>query len=171
MPCARPALISLLAYAALGCGEASTTQPSPRIAPDKAELFGDPTLVPTRDGEAARRELAAAGELAAVLRASGWIDEVHVDVEHGAITRVVVGGRRSAAAPTELAPAVQAVAQGVLGDELELVLAIAEPVASEPPLRGRELPLLLAALGLGASVALVLDRTLRRRRAPRRRRS
>lgn len=144
--------------------------PRERAAPDKAALFGDATLVPSRAGEAARRELASAGEIAAVLRASGWIDRVHVDVEERETTRVVIAGTRGASAPSELDTEIAAVVAAVLArDDAEIVLAIATP--SEPPVRPRrELPLALAALGLGASVALAIDRALRRRRSRSRRR-
>jgi hypothetical protein len=153
------ALVALLA-----CNQPAVAPRPAARAPDKAELFGDPTLIPTREGEAARRELAGAGELTAVLRASGWLEQIHVDVEHGDPIRVVVAGRRTAAAPASLVEPLDRVAAAVLGDEAELVLAIAETPPAEPRAPARELPLLLAALGLGASVALLLDRSVRRRR-------
>ena len=150
---------------------AACSEPAPppqRAAPDKAALFGDASLVPSREGEAARRELAGAGEIAAVLRASGWIERVHVDVEQGESVRVVIAGTRSATAPAELDAEIAAIVAGVLArDDAEIVLAIATP--HEAPERPRrELPLALAALGLGASVALAIDRALRRRRSRRR---
>lgn len=151
-----------LVLVAAACSEPAA-QPQ-RAAPDKAALFGDASLVPSREGEAARRELASAGEIAAILRASGWIDRVHVDVEQAASIRVVIAGARTSTAPADLEAEIAAIVAGVLTrDDAEIVLAIATPPES-PERPRRELPLALAALGLGASVALALDRALRRRR-------
>jgi hypothetical protein len=163
----RRATLAAVVLVATACSEPAAAPE--RAAPDKAALFGDPSLVPSREGEAARRELASAGEIEAVLRASGWIDRVHVDVEHGEPIRVVIAGTRGATTPAELDEEIAAVVAGVLArDDAEIVLAIATP--SEPPAPPRrEVPLAFAAVGLGASVALAIDRALRRRRSRRRR--
>ncbi len=174
LPWPHARTIAALAIVGAGCSEPSP-RPNERTAPDKAALFGDPTLVPTRAGELARRELASAGELAAVLRANGWLEHPHVDVEHAEPIRVVIAGTRSPAAPSELDAELRRITAAVLADDgVELVLAIAEPAAPVPTERRRELPLFFAALGLGASISLLLDRSWRRRarvRAARRRRA
>lgn len=135
--------------------------PTPRAA-DKASLFGDPTLVPTRDGEAARRELAMAGEVAAALRATGWLDHVHVDVELADDrTRVLVAGRRTATAPSDLEQRLHAAVTTVCSERAELTTTIGDGPPPSPA-RALDLPLGLALLGLGGSVALSLDRLWRR---------
>ena len=142
--------------------------PAPRTAaaPDKAELFGDAVLVPTRAGEAARRELAAAGEIAAAIEATRWIADVHVDVESH--TRVVVAGRVTADTDeAALHDDVAAIVDGVLGpdDARTLVLALGR-IPAEPPARERNvLALVLAAMGFGASAGIAIDRAMRRRRS------
>lgn len=148
----------------VGCTERVPPRPSPP-PPDKARLFGDPVLVPSRAGEAARRELAAAGEIAATIAAADLVQGVHVDVE--ADGRVVVGGRLAPTADEDdVRDRIAAVVDGVLGpdDARTLVVALgripAAPVR-EPP----ALLLVLAAMGLGASAGIAIDRALRRRRA------
>lgn len=130
---------------------------------DKAALYGDPTLVPTREGEAARRELALAAELERVLAATGWIDRVRVDVEvQGDTTIVVVGGARSPRAPFDLEPQVTGATHALVGPRANVTMLLGD---ADPPSEPRlQLPLALALLGLGASVALSLDRLWRRRR-------
>lgn len=142
-----------------------------RSAPDKARLYGDPVLVPSRDGEAARRELALAGEITASLAAGETLDELHVDVEldRDGPARVVVGGRWRAGVAADRVPIAEIVA-AIVGDEHTLVLAIAELPAPEPMRGPIPLGLVLAAVGLGASLGITLDRAARRRRRARTRR-
>ncbi len=157
----------VIAAALLGCG-AHPPAMAKRTA-DKAALFGDPTLVPTREGEAARRELAQSGEVAAVLRATGWIEGLHVDVEHrGPRVDVVIAGRRTADAPDDLEAHIAEIVARVSGEGTALSLAIAEPITAPRP-QPRLLPLGLAVFGLGACAALLADRTWRRRRRLKRR--
>lgn len=130
---------------------------------DKSSLFADPTLVPTREGEAARREIAEAGEIALALRAAGWIEGIRVDVEHhDAAVHVLVAGRIATTVPVDLESRVRSVVTSVCGPA-EITLALADPVASVAPRRRLDLPLGLALFGLGASLALVADRAWRRR--------
>jgi hypothetical protein len=155
-----------IAIAIAACSERSDTAPRPSTAaPDKAKLFGDPVLVPTRAGEAARDELAAAGEIAAAITAAEWIDDVHVDVEDR--TRVVIAGRIATATDDAVLRAdLRRVVDAVLGpDEARtLVLALGRtPDHPEPRDRGL-VPLLFAAMGFGASAGIAIDRALRRRR-------
>ena len=150
-------------------------------APDKARLFGDPTLVPTREGERARLELAAAGEIAAAIVATDRLRGIHVDVEFEADgAHVVVAGRR-AQPGDDAEPAIAAIAQAVLAAHapVHLTFAIAEPSSTPAPdatdtapPRGRTAALAVAAMGLGASLAVFLDRLWwRRRRTARRTRA
>lgn len=160
-----------------------TAAPRSTTAPDKARLFGDPTLVPTREGERARLELAAAGEIAAAITAIDAVQELHVDVEiedDGA--QVIVAGRRTRA-DDDLDATVAAIADAVLAAHgpVQLTLALAEfsTTAAAPdqphdvtPPRSRTAALALAAMGLGASLAVFLDRLWwRRRRTSRRSRT
>lgn len=172
----RPARWSACCLVALAACGASSPTPQ-RRPPDKAALFGDPTLVPTRQGEAARLELARSGEITAALRATGWIDDVRVDVEHpetevrapSVVAHVVVAGRRNATSPVDLDDRVRAVVAGICAGDTAVTLALAEaPTADEPRERPRDLPrtlaLGLALFGLGASLSLFADRAWRRRR-------
>jgi hypothetical protein len=151
------------------CGS-PPTRAAPKVA-DKASLFADPTLVPTRDGEAARRELAESGEITQAIGATSWIEDTHVDVEREAgRTRVLVTGRRTAIAPADLDAHVHRIARAVCGDEMELVLTLADAAQPPPaPSRRLDLPLGLALVGLGASLAVLADRSWRRRLVARRR--
>ncbi len=147
-----------------GCRDVDAPAPRTSVAPDKAEIYGDAVLVPTRAGEAARAELAAAGEIAAAIRAAGWIDDVHVDVE--AAGRVVIAGRIGASVDADaLRDDVTTVIDGVLGanDERTLVLAVGRE-HDAPTRERRMIPLVLAAIGFGASAGIAIDRALRRRR-------
>ena len=157
----------MLGFVALvACSERGPSRAPMPAAPDKAELFGDAVLVPTRAGEVARRELAAAGEIAAAIEATRWIIDVHVDVE--AHTRVVIAGRIPGDADEDaVREQVAAIVEGVLGpdDARTVVLALGR-VPVDPPARERAaLPLVLAAMGFGASAGIAIDRALRRRRA------
>lgn len=147
-------------------GLASCDRPAPPRArvPDKAALYGDAGLIPTREGEAARRELAMSAELAKVIGASGWTSDVHVDVEIGdATTSVIVGGLRNRSAPEDVEQRIAAAARAIAGDSASVTLVLGEAVTSDPP-RAIDVPLLLAVLGLGASASLMIDRAWRRRR-------
>jgi hypothetical protein len=169
----RASMLGLVALVACSADAPRRAPPSAgRDAPDKAALFGDPVLVPTRDGEVARRELAAAGEIAAAIEATHWITDVHVDVEAKTakrqVVRVVIAGR----VPADRDEAVlrgdlASIVDGVLGrdDARTLVLALGH-VPVEPAPRDRPaLALVLAAMGFGASAGIAIDRALRRRRA------
>jgi hypothetical protein len=139
----------------------------------KAALFGDPTFVPTREGERARRELALAGSLQEHLAADPRITDVVVDVAlpgpespPGSRPRALVSLRGPADAEAALSAAVETAARVVLGDpraEIAILRRDPEPAAPAPAGHLRSL-LALALLGLGASVGVAIDR----RRVPRR---
>ncbi|MFO0633416.1 MAG: hypothetical protein U0168_11240 [Nannocystaceae bacterium] len=162
---ALPALALLAA-----CSEPRSPARAPARVADKAALFGDPTLVPTRQGERARLELAQAGEITRALLATGRVASVHVDVERseGAARVLVAGAWAPSHEPDEAG--IAAIVHAVAGDDAAIALALAPArataTADGPPL----LPLLLAALGLGASGGVLLDRIARRRRRGRARR-
>jgi hypothetical protein len=154
------------AIASLACGEPSSPRPATATAADKRALYADPMLVPTREGERIRAEIALAGEIEQALRVFPELQGVRVHVESAtAPMRVAVFG----AAPTELVAQLRTrideVARAVAGDDIVGVTTIAaldpEPPAPEPRLH---LVLALALLGLGASMGIAADRFARRRR-------
>lgn len=172
MRCLRPARWSACCLVAIAAFGPSSPAPTRRPA-YKAALFGDPTLVPTREGEAARLELARAGEITAALRATGWIDEVRVDVERSdadvRASFVVVAGRRNPSSPADLDDRVRAVVAAICTGDAVVTLALADaPSSDDLPEGPRDLPrtvaLGLALFGLGASLSLFADRAWRRRR-------
>lgn len=131
----------------------------------KAELYGDPALVPTRAGERAREEVALAGAVAAGLRAIG-VEARHVEVrlprtdDPGAV--VVIAG---APPPGRGAAEIERLIADLCGPWSRAVIRV--EVAAEPLVRPREgpaLPLYAALVGLGASLGVALERARRRRR-------
>jgi hypothetical protein len=160
----RVVRLGLFVAAVLGPSGCDRPAPPRARVPDKATLYADPGLVPTREGEQARTELAAAAEIRKLLVATTWIDDVHVDVERRDDgTTVLVGGVRSGRAPEDLERRIDGIARGVVGDTPSIVLALGEPPTAAPR-RAVDIPLLLAVLGLGASLGLTIDRAWRRRR-------
>lgn len=156
--------VAFVAWVIVGVGGCDRPSPPRARVPDKAALYGDPGLLPTREGEAARRELAMSAELAQVVAATGWIESPHVDVEIAeATTTVIVGGVRNAAAPEDLEQQVLAVAYGIAGDGATVTMVLGDADAPKPA-RAMDASLLLAVLGLGASLSLMIDRAWRRRR-------
>lgn len=165
-------LCSVLAAPACAAGE---REPRPEPLPDKAALFGDPGLVPTRAGERARRELALAGELRASLSALGF-RELHVSVTLEPRPRVGVSGRL----PQDLADEGRAVeakivtlARSLIADlePADVHLWLREP-PRQPEAPPRRLPLLglglaLLALGISLGVSIERARAAWRRGAPR----
>ena len=125
------ALLPLSITLVLACGEAETErQPPRRPVPDKDALFGDPGLVPTREGERARREIALAGEIHNAIVVLPEVARARVDVELGdgedEPTRVVVAAELRGDAGLE--PAFREAVGRV-------VRAIAGPVPPFPRLR------------------------------------
>lgn len=141
--------------------------------PDKAALYGDPALVPTRAGERAREELALAAEVAAAVaaagdaRADGGAPVVAVRLPAGADGGAVVVTGAVALAPAE----VVAIAEAVVGRwSVGRVAVFVTAGAGAPGLdagapRGVDWRLALALLGFGASAGVAVDRL--RRRGPR----
>lgn len=165
----------------LGCGSAEPTRSRvpARGVSDKAALFGDASLVPTRQGERARREVALAQEIEQALGVLPSVARARVDVElperpADASPRVlaVVSGDPGADA-TALTTRARTIAHAVMGPAAA-VEVVAEPIAAPapaPPIVPLRWPLLLGVLGLGFFGGMLLERIrgLRRAIAPRRR--
>jgi hypothetical protein len=159
------ALASL--WSVLGCGTPASPRPGPaRGASDKAALFGDPSLVPTRQGERARREVALAQEIEQALAVLPSVDRARVDVELARpvgsseppprVLAVVAGRPESDA--TELALRARSIVQAVMGPGA-VVEVVMEPSPTAPPLAERtRWPLLLGILGLGFFIGVLLER-------------
>lgn len=162
------------AFACLLAGAACDPKAPPQVrgpSPSSESLYGDPALVPTPDGEHARRELALAGDLKQVLA----LEDAHVVVRlprgqervpEGPVT-VLVEGRA-------LDGDEQDADEGLREEILDLARAIVHPQAQvdiilrtarpSPARRPMTDPLLwLALLGLGLSLGVAFDR--RRRQA------
>lgn len=153
----------LLALLALGaCGEPARPR-APERGADKARLFADPGLVPTREGERARRELALAGQIRGALETMHDVESVSVDVELAATTpRVLatISARTDDAARlSELEHYANEAATAVVGAtaEVDVLLDVApapEPTGPSAP----ALPLAFALLGLGVSAGIAAER-------------
>lgn len=166
----------------LGCGspEPARSRVPTRGASDKAALFGDASLVPTRQGERAREEVALAQEIEQALDVLPSVARARVDVElperpADASPRVlaVISGDAGADAAA-LTTQTRTIAQAVVGPSaaVEVVaepIPAAAPAAPTVPLRW---PLLLGVLGLGFFGGMLLERIRGLRRAiPARRRA
>jgi hypothetical protein len=151
----------LLAIALIGACEA---EPRPRTADGptgKLELFGDPSLVPTREGERIRRELAIAGELEQALLELG-LATAHVDVELREPAAVVViarAGSEPGPTQTEIANLVHALVElEPTNLQLHVLPAKLEPPVPERRFDGWTVALLLTALGLGGCLGILGER-------------
>ncbi len=152
----------------LGCPQPRSRPAADRVA-DKAALFGDPALVPTREGEHARREIASAQELRAALELLHAVERARVTVDlsdRGTVeSAVVVVRARSERDREPLRAQTRDLAVAMLGDSLGdgLRVEISAPDHATPlpenPQRGPRLPLLLAVLGLGFSLGVSFDRS------------
>lgn len=174
---AGPAALAVLLLGRMlgGCGEPPPRRTPTRAAADKAALYGDAALVPTREGEQARAEVALAEELRQVLETMHAVERARVTVntDRGRpVSAVVVLRVWPQANTTGLGETVQRLAGGVLGPgPVPTEVEISAPDESDPiedPSVPKASPLLLLAiLGLGISLGLTFDRTralLRRRR-------
>jgi type III secretory pathway lipoprotein EscJ len=150
----------MIGVIACACQARTGPQPGP-AAIDKQAMFGSASLVPTREGERARRELAIAGELEQALALLG-LGPAHVDVELREPVAVIViarGDDRSEATIAELA--------GAMIPELDPanLHVWLQPASVEAPTReqsnGRTWALMLACLGLGLSLGIAGERLRR----------
>ena len=171
----RSVLVVLVLSVLGGCNPQPSVHRPPARPTDKASLYGDPGLMPTREGEQARAELAVAGEIAEALRASSPLDDVRVDVELDGVPRVLVAGRTPAGTPEdELRTRILQVVDAVMGPGTGERTTIAiEPVAVPPssePTRSWW-AVLVAVLGLGISTGILFERSRKRWRLRRRHQS
>jgi hypothetical protein len=171
----RRVLLGLLVLGWAACADEPVPRRSER-ALDKAALFGDPGLVPTREGEQARREAARAGEIRAAVELLSGVDAARVDVESGGDdTRVLVVVRLDdAQAQQEVIEASHRIIDTVLGSEgVHTVVEVSTPPpdATPEPTPRTVWPFALAVLGLGFSLGVTFDRARRLLRRRTRRRS
>jgi hypothetical protein len=135
-----------------------------RRGADKQSLYGDAGLVPTREGERVRRELALAGELRHALEQLG-LTAVHVDVELREPAGVIVVGRAAANGDhAELEAAIVDFAH-VLVPDASAVHVRLSPAESEieSPAPAPNWTIALVCLGLGLSLGITVERLLARR--------
>ncbi|MGB1013886.1 MAG: hypothetical protein ACPG4T_07120 [Nannocystaceae bacterium] len=74
------AAAGVAACCALACGDVKDRRPSKQHTTSRAKLFGAPELVPTREGEAIRRELATSAEIRETLEGVLAREIEHVQV-------------------------------------------------------------------------------------------
>jgi hypothetical protein len=172
-------MVALLLLSLSACSQEvpRSQRQRPRARPDKAELFGDPGLVPTREGERARRELARAGEIEKALAIVPLVRRSRVDVEldeAGAVARVLVVVDAEAS-DDELEPTVRRIVGSVAGsDALDSAEIIVRSQPNEPTKAPPSWALLATVLALGVSLGISYERgrrvlAIRRRGALRRR--
>ncbi len=136
-----------------------------RSRADKRSLFGDPTLVPTREGERMRREIAYAGELEATIAALPSVAQARVNVRSAAdnaphITVVAhTHHRLDASTLAKLKGTINGLGVSIVprATPQNFVIALATPVLVP---HGPRLawPLALALLGLGVSLGVAAER-------------
>jgi len=165
-----------LACLCLAC-EPGPPRAEPRPGPvDKQDLYADPSLVPTRAGERARRELALAGELRKAIDLLG-VGATQVDVELGGPRpRVIVvasapgiGQAPHAQLRTTVETLALATVDNLRVEEVTVVLPthdqahLDDPQTSwtqDPRRGGAPLPIAIAIalLGLGLSAGVCAER-------------
>ncbi|MBV1859375.1 MAG: hypothetical protein KUG77_13260 [Nannocystaceae bacterium] len=174
-----PAFLVVAAVAATACvgNPPQRRQPTPR-ASDKAALYGDAALLPTRAGERARNEVALAEEIRAALETLREVEGARVTVatdDRGAPRSAAVVLRARLDTDTNaLEVSATRISRAALGAaDLPIEVQVSAPSVDEasadapsnrPPLS----LLLLGVLGLGISLGLTFDRAVgmvRRRRA------
>ena len=132
---------------------------------DKQAVYGDPTLLPTREGERVRMEVALAREIEQALAVLPTVARARVDVElpprgHAQSPRVLAVLELPAEVdPEPSRPSIDAIIETIAGPaaRTEIVIASASPSAPspEPP---PSVLLLLAVLGLGISTGIAIER-------------
>lgn len=162
----KPLAVAVVLIACAGC-PAPQRPTVARRAVDKQALYGDASLVPTREGERVRRELALAGELQTAIEQLDLAD-VHVDVELGEPPGVIVIARATPDADAQsLEATITAFARVIVpaASAVHVELRRSEP-DERPALPGDDRPwaIALACLGLGLSLGVTAERLLARRR-------
>ncbi|MCH9687428.1 MAG: hypothetical protein K0V04_38695 [Deltaproteobacteria bacterium] len=165
-------LLALVVTAACG---APNPRPGPvaRQTSDKAALFGDPTLVPTRAGERARQEIALAHEIEHAARVLPAVARVRVDVELDRTPAstpappraLVVAQQRLDTDRAQLRDAITTIGATVLGPNAQIELVIESAPAQAPTRWLPGWPLVIGVLGLGFFGGMLAERSLRMRRS------
>lgn len=163
----RRFLVAAVVLVCVGC-PAPQRPAAPRRAVDKQALYGDAGLVPTREGERIRRELALTGELHAALEQLGLTD-VHVDVELNDPPGVIVIARADPEADAaSLESTIIGFARVIVPDAttVQVELRHFQPSGERPAPSDDGLPwtIALVCLGLGLSLGVTVERLLARRR-------
>lgn len=125
--------------------------------PDKRELFSDAGLVPTREGERVRRELALADELERLLARASVPASVSVSLIEPASAVVV--------AQTGELDDIHSIAMAALPelDEGRIHVTIAElEEHRDDAERQRSIPVLVVTLALGLALGMTLERAWQR---------
>jgi len=167
--CVRAIVLIGLVLCACEAKPPATPGPGPTAArSSKQALFASASLVPTREGERARRELAIAGQLELALEHLE-IERAHVDVELRDPAAVIVvarlpSGRSEAEVKAEIAELSQVLIPGLEPSDLHVWLraAVAEDPAPAPSERRRSGPrlwaIVLLSIGLGLSLGIIVER-------------
>jgi hypothetical protein len=147
----------------IACAPDAPARPEPTRSTDKHALYGDAVLVPTREGERVRREVALAGQIEAALKVALDTPRVAADVELGeGRPRVAVAVRLAAPdpAPDATRAAVDALARSIVADAaVHVLLRAPDPTAPPQPSPSRPSAWLsLALLGLGVSLGIAAER-------------
>ena len=163
-----PALAVLVAACGAPAPEPATQPTTPIGHPDKRSLYADAGLIPTREGERIRRELALAGEIHTGLELLG-LGPAHVDVHLGDEPSAVIVAQidpRADATALEARAAALATASipGLTRDEVRVWLHPRAHAGSESAREPTPWALALTCLGLGLSLGVTLERVRAQRR-------
>lgn len=161
--------ISMLALSLSAEGEhvpLPLSEPAPAPAPmDKARVYGSALLVPTPEGERARRELAAAGEYAALLEALPHVATAHATVSLRPRCQVQLVVTTGPDDPPLDHSTAEAMMPGVIpcADPTLRVWSSKAAAPADTP-RGLPIPLVFSLVSLGVCVGIAAER-LRNRSA------
>ncbi|MEM6291394.1 MAG: hypothetical protein AAGA54_09025 [Myxococcota bacterium] len=179
-------MLALLAVLfAAGCGDpVPPRRPAQARTADKAALYGDPGLLPTRAGERARAEVALAGEIEASLALMHDVENTRATVtldpgDTAKAASVVVRVRADADADAVELAAMRVATSVLSTDAADIDVQVSSPASASAARASDASPtaplLLLAILGLGICLGLTIDRIrpllMRSIRRPARRRS
>lgn len=160
------AMLGLLA----SCSEAPPPRQPAQVRPaDKAALYGDAALLPTRAGEHARAEVALAEEIRVALETLRAVEKARVTVrargDGTPSSAALVIRTREREGLEALEATARRIAKAALGrDDVELAVELSPPdsdLTAEDTPRPVSLVVLFAVLGLGISLGLTFDRTRR----------
>src|SRR5690606_16371911 len=152
----------------LGCSTPAPRPPPQRARPDKAALYGDSALVPTRRGEHARAELALSGELEALLRVVPGIVSVRAEVGLDPAmdlerALVLVRHARPPSDEDPLRTEVEAIVESVLPRGPRTVRLYAAAADPHDPHERPPWAVAMVFLGLGLSLGIAVERVRRAR--------